>query len=128
MKKKKVSFSKGQHEICFSFAPVCSILIHVKKTALPGPVCDTKIDPDFLRIPQQFRGDLSAIILPRFFSNVQCIWCNSVSLLLRLNQGLSRSFSCWRRCLPLIQQKQPFPPRLSQLDQSAAVGKDFLFC
>lgn len=44
-----------------SFAPDCSILIHVKKTALQGPVHDTKINPDLLRSRQQFTGDLSAI-------------------------------------------------------------------
>lgn len=64
--KKKPSYSKGRNEmfpfsVLTSFAPDCSILKHVKKTALQGPVHDTKINPDLLRIPQQFTGDLSAI-------------------------------------------------------------------
>lgn len=57
-KMKKHSFSKGQNEIYFTFAPVCSIL-HNKKA--PLPVHDTKINLDFLRISQQFTGELPAI-------------------------------------------------------------------
>lgn len=58
--------------------------MQILKTYLPGSVHDTKINPDFLRVPQEFTGDLWAMsgffssVLSGFFSNAQGISGNSV--------------------------------------------------